>query len=419
MGKISSWDWEIGQKTVVESLSPLEGHDWQEEPYVSPDGETFVAIVKIGDGEFSVRTNDTVWENVYEKIWLPKFTPDGRLTAICQQDMEWALVVDDAMVGEATDYVWETMISEDGSGVATMHKGMDSYSVALNGEPWEEVYENVNNPTLSKDGKHTAGVAQIKSMDAADLAAFKAGVYSVVVDGKPWDKLFVNVWTPTFNEAGDKVAAQVRVNVYDNTIAVDGVAWSKTFNQVWEPVFCPKDGGVAAPAREAGKWGVAKDGAFIWDPRYVQCLELQYDASGEKLWAIVATSYGQFTACVNNAPWGETYLTANDLVVSPDGTRAGLITSEHNENFKIVVDGTAWAGSYDMAWPVTFSADSKNAAAMVEKDGKRLILVNGKPFERGFDQAWSPIFSEDGTKVLIRAIENNSLVRIVADVAQF
>ncbi|BDQ34966.1 electron transfer complex subunit TmcD [Pseudodesulfovibrio portus] len=419
MGKISSWDWEIGQKTVVESLSPLDGHEWQEEPYVSPDGETIAAIVKVGDGEFSIRTNNTVWEATFEKIWYPKFSPDGRLTAICQQDMEWALFADGESVGEATDYVWDTLISEDGSTFATMYKSMEQYGMCVNGEPWENLYENLSQPALSKDGAHTAGVAQVKSMAAADLEAFKSGAYSVVVDGKPWDNMYVNIWTPRFNDAGDKVAAQVRVTVYDNTIAVDDVPWTKTFNQVWEPVFNPKDDSVAAPAREGGKWGVAKDGAFIWEPRYIQCLELQYDASGDNLWAVVATSYGQFTACRNNAPWSETYPTANDLVVSPDGTRAGLLTSEYNENFKIVVDGTAWTGTYDMAWPVAFSADSKNVACMVEKDGKRRILVNGKAYERDFDQAWPPVFNEDGTKVLIRAIENNSYVRIVADVAQF
>jgi len=415
MGKISSWDWETGQRTVVESLSPLEGHGWQEEPYVSPDGETIAAIVQVGEGEFSIRTNNSVWEATFEKIWYPKFSPDGRLTAVCQQDMEWVLAVDGETVGETTDYVWDTMFSEDGSKIATMYKSMEQYGMAVDGEVWENLYENVNQPVFSKDGAHTAGVAQIDSMDAADLEAFKRGVYTVVVDGKPWDRKFVNVWSPRFNADGTSVAATVRTSVYTNTIAVDGTVWDKTFNQVWEPVFCPK-GGVVAPVREAGKWGVAKDGAMLWEPRYIQCLELQYDASGEKLWAIVATSYGQFTACVNNAPWGESFSTANDLVVSPNGQRAGILTSEYNEDFRIVVDGTAWSGTYDMAWPVVFSPDSRNVATKVEKNGRYTILINGKPFEKDFEAVWCPIFSEDGNKVLIRAIENNSYVRIVADV---
>ncbi len=108
-----------------------------------------------------------------------------------------------------------------------------------------------------------------------------------------------------------------------------------------------------------------------------------------------------------------------DLVVSPDGSRAGILTSESNSNFKIVVDGNEWAGTYDMAWPIVFSADSKNVATMVEKGGRYQVLVNGKAFDRSFDRVWPPVFNEDGTKVLIRAIENNSCVRIVAEVAKF
>jgi len=418
MGKISSWDWEVGNKTVVKSLSLLEGHEWQEEPYVSPDGETLAAIVKVGDGEFSIRTNDTVWENTYEKIWLPKFTPDGRLTAICQQDMEWLLAVDDEAMGEATDYVWDTMFSQDGSAISTMYKNMERYGMCLNGVPWETLYENVNQPAISADGKHTAGVAQVKGMAAADIEAFKRGVFTVVVDGTPWEKEFVNVWTPTFSPDGNTVAAQVRVTPYDNTIAINGTPWTSVYNQVWEPVFHPVDGSVAAPILLKGKWGVAKDGNIFWEPRYTQCLGLQYSPSGDKLWAVVATNYGQFTACVNNAAWDTTYPTVTDLVISPDGNRAGIIASEYSADFRLVVDQKQWDGTYAMAWPVTFSADSKQAAAMVEKNGKRRILVNGKPFERDFDHAWSPVFSEDGTKVLIRAIENNSYVRIVAEVAK-
>lgn len=419
MGKISSWDWEPGQKTVVKSLSLLEGHEWQEEPYVSPDGETFVAIVKVGDGEFSVRTNDSVWETTFEKIWYPKFSPDGRLTAICQQDMEWVLVADGEAMGETTDYIWDTLFSEDGSVIATMYKAMEQYGMCVNGEPWETLYENANMPALSKDGAHTAAVVQAESLAAADLEGFKRGVYTVAVDGEAWKGRYVNIWNPVFDEAGDSLAATCRTTVYDHTIVVDDKPWATTYNQVWEPVFCPKDGGVAAPVRVAGKWGVAKDGQTLWEPRYVQCFYLQYDASGEKLWSVVATSYGQFTACVNNAAWNETWPTVSDLVVSPDGERAAILASNCNEDFRIVVDGTPWAGTYDMAWPVVFSADSKSVAAKVEKNGRFRILVNGKSFERDFDAVWPPIFSEDGTKVLIRAIENNSYVRIVAEVCDF
>jgi hypothetical protein len=419
MGLKSNWDWEVGQRTVVESLSPMQGHGWQEEPYVSDDGERLAAVVQVDEGEFSVRVNNEVHENTYEKIWHLRFAPDGRLTALCQQDMEWGLGVDGELVGETTDYVWETKFSADGSVIANMYKSDERYAVALNGVPWEEVYENVNQYTITADGAHSAGVAQVVSLGQADIEGFKKGVYTVAVDGKCWENKYLNIWTPTFNKDGSSVAAQVRTGVHNYTIAVDDKPWSSVYNQVWEPVFHPVDNSVACPVRVAGKWGVAKDGVILWEPRYLQCLELQYSAKGNKLWAIVATSYGQFTACVDNAAWGESFDVAYDLVVSPNGERAGILTNTDNANFKIVVDGTAWAGVFDMAWPVVFDDQSKNVACLVEKGARYKILVNGKEFERDFDRAWPPAFSDDGSKVLIRAIENNSYVRIVADVAQF
>jgi len=419
MGRISSWDWEPGQKTVVESLSPLEGHGWQEEPYVSPDGETLAAIVQVGEGEFSIRTNDKVWEATFEKIWYPKFSPDGRLTALCQQDMEWALAIDGEMVGEATDYVWDTMFSKDGSKVVTMYKAMEEYGMAVDGEPWENLYGNANQPAFSSDGAHAAAVVQVVQLAQADIEGFKKGVYTVAIDGTPWEGKYLNVWTPIFDEKGEHVAAQVRTGVHDYTIAVNDKPWAEKFQFVWEPVFKPGTDSAAAPVRVAGKWGVALDGKLIWQPRYAQCLELQYSENGAKLWAVVATGYGEFTAACDNAAWNTTYSTVTDLVVSPDGSRAGILTSESNSNFKIVVDGNEWAGTYDMAWPIVFSADSKNVATMVEKGGRYQVLVNGKAFDRSFDRVWPPVFNEDGTKVLIRAIENNSCVRIVAEVAKF
>ena len=84
-----------------------------------------------------------------------------------------------------------------------------------------------------------------------------------------------------------------------------------------------------------------------------------------------------------------------------------------------MVDDAPWQGRFDMAWPPTFSPDGAHVAAVAEKSGRFHVLVDGKSFERSFERAWPPVFSPDSRKVLIRAVENNSYVRIVADLAQF
>ncbi|MGL1864147.1 MAG: WD40 repeat domain-containing protein [Pseudodesulfovibrio sp.] len=419
MGRISEWDWEVGQKTVVTSISPLKGHEWQEEPYVSPDGETMAAVVNLGDGEFSVRTNDTIWETPFEKVWYPRFSPDGRLTALCQQEMEWALGVDGELVGDTCEYVWETKFSASGSTIATMAKSEERYGVSLNGVLWENLYANANQYSISNNGVHTVAVVQVTPLGQADIAGFKKGIYSLAIDGDTWAGKYLNLWTPTFDNRGLRVAAQARTDVHKYTIVVDDEPWPNTFTQVWTPIFHPEGQYVAAPVRVAGKWGVARDGALLWKARYVQCMKLQFSADGNRLWGIVAPKYGRFTVACNDKPWSSTFPVVTDLVLSPNGQRAGVIASNNNAQFRIVVDDTAWHGTWDMAWPVAFSSDNKHVAALVEKGGQFHILVNGNSYERSFDRAWPPVFSEDGSKVLIRAIDNNSYVRIVADVAQF
>jgi hypothetical protein len=46
------------------------------------------------------------------------------------------------------------------------------------------------------------------------------------------------------------------------------------------------------------------------------------------------------------------------------------------------------------------------------------VVVGGRAFPREFDKVFEPTFSPDGGKLLIRAIDKGSFVRIVADVGQ-
>jgi Tol biopolymer transport system component len=81
-----------------------------------------------------------------------------------------------------------------------------------------------------------------------------------------------------------------------------------------------------------------------------------------------------------------------------------------------MLDGKAWRGRYDMAWKPVFSPDGKCLAARVRTGSKYAVIVNDKQVDGEFDKAWDPTFSPDGSKVLIRGMRNNTLLRIVADV---
>ncbi len=91
----SNWDWETGEKVI--SLGDWANKfRWVEEPYASPDGEKIAAIVNINEGEFSVCVNGDTWEDVFDKIWYLRFSPDGRLTALVADTGEWTVAVDGA-----------------------------------------------------------------------------------------------------------------------------------------------------------------------------------------------------------------------------------------------------------------------------------------------------------------------------------
>jgi Tol biopolymer transport system component len=110
---------------------------------------------------------------------------------------------------------------------------------------------------------------------------------------------------------------------------------------------------------------------------------------------------------VDDQPWTQTfgdYVT--DAQFSPDGSRVACIGVE-KERHHIVVDGSTWEGSFDMAWAPIFSPDSQHAAAKIEKDGLYTLLVDGKPLKSTYKAVWEPIFSPDSQSVLIRAIEGS------------
>lgn len=410
----SGWDWEKGKRTVLSSVAPKDGHLWQEEAYVSPDGETFAAVVRLEDESFSLRVNDGQWEEAFEKAWLPRFAPDGRLTALVMQDDEWTLAVDGEPWEERFAFIWGTMFGGGGQIVAAVQQDM-AYGLCVDGAPWENLFENANEFALRPDGKKSAAVVQVKSLKQADLEGFRSGIFSLAVDGEVWDASFMNLWTPVFDErGGERVACQARLNAFEYTIVVNGEPWSATYNCVWAPAFDPATGALAAPVRQGGRWGMAVDGAIHWQPSYHQCWQQQWSRDGKRLWAVVAPEYGKFTVACNDKPWGQTFPVISDLTLSPDGARAAALASHINADYRVVVDGAPWQGLWDMAWQPAFSPDSAHVAALMRNaGGKYTYLVDNKPVGESFTQAWSPIFSPDSSAVLLRGIQENALVRIV------
>lgn len=412
------WDWETGQRVVQNSEKRPEGCAWVEEPHASPDGEKLAALASLEEGGFVAVVNGEAWENPFEKAWYPRFSPDGRFTAVVQQDGMWTLAVDGEAWEESFDYLWGTQFSQDGAVIAACIQSGGEYGLCLDGTPWETLYENANQTTLSADGSASAAVVQVNSLGQADLEGFQNGIYSVAVNGQAWEGARMNLWTPAFDAAGKRVAAQARINLYEYTIAVDGELWPTTYGCVWEPRFNPATGKVVAPVRVGGAWGMAQDGQIIWEPRFAQCWHQAISQDGQNIAAIVAPRFGAFTVAVNGKPWSITSPVVTDLAISRDGERVAALGCVDNRDWRVLVDGRAWDGVWDMAWKPVIGASGGHVAVKVEKAGRQTVVVNGRPFARDFDTAYEPTFSPDGRKLLIRGLDRGALVRIVAEVGQ-
>ena len=413
----TSWDWEKGKRRIVEVAYCSQEYEWQEEPYASPDGEKIAAVIKTDDGMFGLSVNGEPWEQTFDKIWNPRFSPDGRLTALVSSDGMWTMAVDGVPWDEQFDFIWAVKFSDAGDVIAASIQQEMAYGMAVDGTPWDGLFANGTEFVLSPDGKSGAGVVQTITFDQADVEKFQAGCYSVAVNGKAWDRNFVNVWTPCFDGKGLKTAAQVRTTLYDYTIAVDGQLWPETYSGVWEPRFNPVTGALAAPVRAGGKWMMAVDGKIAWDLKTSQCWHHTWSRDGKVLAAIVALKLGSFTAAVDGLPWSASYPVMHDLVLSGDGKHAAVLAKE-GDKYLVVADGKPWPGRYDMAWPPVFSPDGSRVCAKVEENGRCLILVDGVPYKEDFDAAWDPAWNDEGDKLLIRGIQDGIFFRIVAPVGE-
>jgi predicted Rdx family selenoprotein len=200
---------------------------------------------------------------------------------------------------------------------------------------------------------------------------------------------------------GQNLAAEVRLNLYDYTIAVNGKPWEQTFGCVWEPIFHPQTGAVIAPVRTGGKWFLAQDGQIIWDRKFVQLWHPMISESGNTLAAIVAPRYGKWTIAIDGEPWSASFgdlLT--DAVFSPDGNRIAA-AAKNDEKWMMVVDGKVWKNTFDGVWQPVFSADNETVAAKIEKNGKYSIAVNDHLWDQECDAIWDPVFSPEGDRILL------------------
>lgn len=431
----SAWDFAPGER-VVADLGPLKDESlWLEEVHFSPDGEQAACVARTSDEDeaaFVVTKNGEAVSDPFERIWLPKFAPDGRHVAIASDMGEWKLMLEGEASEEGHGYLWDIRFADTGKGstIACAVQDDMTYAMLVNGQPWETYFENANNFALAADGSKSAAVVQAESWATADIQGFKKGCFSVAVDGTAWDKNFLNCYSPVFSPDAKHLACQVRTSLTTYSIAVDGDDWPHAFSGVWEPVFSADGRRVFAPVKTPTGWTLAEDGKACWDGRFQQLWMVTPCADGT-IHAVGSDTFGEWKLVKDGKTYGVGVNKALfDLVVSPDGCRAAVLGKQDDSGnafnpgggtWRVIVDGEMWPGKHPMAFSPVFSADSRHVAARVElQDGRYGLVVDGKPApDLAFDAMSDPAFSPSGDAVMVAGMQGAVVKRVVLPLSAF
>ncbi len=419
MSEKTGWNWETGVRQIANITKQDQEVEWREESQVSPNGEQIAAVVKTGDMEFGLCVNETVLEEVYDRAWYPRYSPDGRLTCLVTVAGEPTLSIDGQAMEERFGFIWRTTFA--GDSIAAAIQNDMRYGMLHNGQIWKNLFINANSFVLSASGKTTAACIQAEEMAQADIKKFQEGIFSVAVNGQAWKSKFVNTWTPAVSSDDQQVAVQIRKDLYTYSIAVNDQAWHQNFAMVWEPCFHPLSHEVFAPVRIGGKWGMAQDGHLVWPAVYGQLWQQQFNADGSVLAAITSPAYGKWTVCVNNTPWKSTVdRMLADLTVSEDGKTLAVLGKNTQDMWAVIVNDCPWSGSYEMTSPPIISSDGAYVGISAEKNGRQTIVVNDREYAKDFVQVWEPVFNPTNDKVLIRALDDQgNYLRIVEALSTF
>ena len=417
MSAIADWDWEIGAKNIANTEDWSTQFNWIEEIQVSPDGETAACIVNIDEGEFNVCVNGQKWrEDPFDKIWLLRFSPDGRLTAIVSEMGEWTLAIDGEPWTNTFGYLWQPMFSKDGKVIAAAFQNDMKYGIVVDDNPWENTFSNMTCPTMNASGSSCGAAVQTVETGQGEIFTFQKGSYSVAQDGAVWDKNFVNVWDMAISDDGKTLAAEVRHTLYDYTIAVNGIPWKTIFNCVWRPIIHPKTGAVLAPVRMNGKWTLAQDGNRHWGGQFDQLFDPRVLPDGKHIAAIVAPDFGKWTIAFDSVPWKVCVdEMVTDLVINDSGSRIVALGKDHGQ-WLVLENGKIWNTKFNRAWKPECSPNGQYVALKVEKNGKYSLAVNDCLWNESFQAIWGPVFSQDSTKILCCTLDNGKIDRRVIPV---
>ncbi len=406
-----SWDWTTQSKEIPISEWKSQ-YNWVQTPCVSLDGERVASIVNVDEMAFGICENGELWEEEFEKAWSLQKLADKGFAACVSQDEEWTVCVNGALWESRFDFIWNLECSSDGSHIGVACQQDMEYGMAVDDQPWETLYESLTGMIMGQTGD-TAGVAQMESMAAADVDAFRKGLFSVIRNGEAFDTQYLNAWDINFDSEGKRLAWAVRFDRETYGVAVDDELWEGRFQMAWKPVFLRGGSSVLAPVRQGGKWYLFQDNKKFWNKGYGQLWHIVQSPSSDKVAAIVSPDFGKWSVAVDDQVWSvQADAMISEIHFSQDGSSLAAVAKDKGL-WNLFVNGKAWNLGADKLFSPCLSQDGSVVAVTLEKKGKWFVAVNDSVRTGPYEMMDDPVISPDGSKILIKGVENGIYKRQV------
>ena len=142
------------------------------------------------------------------------------------------------------NWVEEPQASPDGEKIAAVVNQADGeFTVCVNGQPWESIFDKIWYLRFAPDGRLSALVSEM-------------GEWTVAVDGVAWENKFGYAWNTMFSPGGENIAVAVQRDMAYG-MALNDAPWEATFPNMTNPTISP-DGTRTAAVWMAGRGHVGR-----------------------------------------------------------------------------------------------------------------------------------------------------------------
>ena len=370
------------------------------------------------DAKEKMITDIDEWKSRFAEVRPFTVSDDGeKIGAVVQTNDETFTVSVNGMPWDETfEKVWSLRFRNDGKAACLVFRD-DAWTVALDGQLWNEKFDYAWNLQIAPNGR------------AIGINIKKADQYGVCLEDKPWAQGFADVRNLFISPDGTKAAASVAVqrlaeaDIFNFqkgvwTAALNGVPWNKNFVNVWGLDISADSRHVAAETRiNLYDYAIIVDGT-MW-PQTFKCVCEPRFTPKNNVVAPVKIAQG-WTLALDGEPIWKTFVQVWPPKFSSDGRKTAAVVAQEFGRWTIAVDGTAWKQTFsDTVLDPVFSPDGKRVAAIAKESkdpmnmGSSLhsipgndrwtIVVDGNPWEQNFDMIWNPVFSPDGSTVAAKA----------------